>query len=124
MGGLADRIRYAFARPLGGDHTIDPMRELAEVRREVGLEPGSSGGSVTFTGRGPIVSNPLPFATMAAVALDCSTQKHPAAIIGASPTRSSCQAHQVSLPCPWFRAAPAWRSGWLADFAGWVVTLQ
>jgi len=69
MVGLADRIRYALANPLSGDHAIDPMRELADVLREVGLEPGSSGGAVTFTGRDPIVSSPLPFATMAAVAL-------------------------------------------------------
>jgi hypothetical protein len=44
------------------------MRELADALREVGLEPGSSGGAVTFTGRDSIISSPLPFATMAAVA--------------------------------------------------------
>ena len=69
MGGLADRIRYALANPLSDDRAIDPMRELADVLREVGLEPGSSGGAVTFTGRDPIVGSPLPFATMAAVTL-------------------------------------------------------
>ena len=30
MGGLADRIRYALANALRDDHTIDPMRELAD----------------------------------------------------------------------------------------------
>src|ERR1700757_1339464 len=69
MGGLADRIRYAVSNPLNDDHAIDPMRELANVLREVGLEPQSGGGAVTFTGRDPIISSPLPFATMAAVAL-------------------------------------------------------
>jgi hypothetical protein len=69
MGGLADSIRYALANPLTDDHAIDRMRELAELLREVGLEPGSGGGAATFTGRDPIISSPLPFATMAAVAL-------------------------------------------------------
>jgi hypothetical protein len=48
MGELADRIRYALSNPLNDDHAIDPMRELADVLREVGLEPRSSGGAVTF----------------------------------------------------------------------------
>jgi hypothetical protein len=69
MSGLADRIRYALANPLRDDHAIDPMRELANLLREVGLEPESGGGAVTFAGRDPIISSPLPFATMAAVAL-------------------------------------------------------
>jgi hypothetical protein len=69
MGGLADLIRYALANPLRDDHAIDPMRELAGLLHEVGLEPESGGGAVTFAGRDPIVSSPLPFATMAAVAL-------------------------------------------------------
>jgi crotonobetainyl-CoA:carnitine CoA-transferase CaiB-like acyl-CoA transferase len=69
MVGLAERIRYALANPLRDDHAIDPMRELADLLREVGLEPGSAGGAVTFTGRDPIISSPLAFATMAAVAL-------------------------------------------------------
>src|ERR1700674_1335865 len=69
MRGLADRIRYALANPLRDDHAIDPMRELVDLLREVGLEPESGGGAVTFAGRDPIISSPLPFATMAAVAL-------------------------------------------------------
>ena len=69
MGGLADRIRYVLAHPLSDDHAIDPMRELANVLRGVGLEPESGGGTLPFAGRDPIVSSPLPFATMAAVAL-------------------------------------------------------
>jgi hypothetical protein len=69
MGALADRIRCALANPLSDDHAIDPMRELAELLRELGLEPRSGGGVVTFVGRDPIVCSPLPFATMAAVAL-------------------------------------------------------
>src|SRR6266851_5329651 len=69
MGGLAGRIRYALANPLREDYAIDPMRELADLLREVGLKPDSGGGAVTFAGRDPIVGSPLPFATMAAVAL-------------------------------------------------------
>src|SRR4030088_2030758 len=64
MGGLADRIRYALANPLRDDHAIDPMRELANLLREFGLEPESGGAAVTFAGRDPIVSSPLTFATM------------------------------------------------------------
>jgi hypothetical protein len=40
IGGLADCIRYALAHPLRDDHTIDPMRELAHVLREVDLDRG------------------------------------------------------------------------------------
>ena len=65
----ADRIRYALANPLCDDQSIDPMRELAALLREVGLETESGGGTLPFAGRDPIVSSPLPFATMAAVAL-------------------------------------------------------
>jgi hypothetical protein len=54
----------------------------------------------------------------------CSQPKHPEAIIRASPTRSSCQAHRASLPCPWFRGAPAGRSGWLADLIGQISNLS
>jgi crotonobetainyl-CoA:carnitine CoA-transferase CaiB-like acyl-CoA transferase len=69
MSGLADRIRHALANPRSDDLAVDPMRELANVLREVGLDPGCGGGAVTFTERDPIVSSPLPFATMAAVGL-------------------------------------------------------
>jgi len=61
MGGLADRIRCALANPLSNDHAIDSMGELAKLLREVGLEPGSGGGAVTFAGRDPIVGSPVPF---------------------------------------------------------------
>jgi hypothetical protein len=68
-GCTGDRIRCALANPLSDDRAIDPMRELAELLREVGLEPQSGGGAVTFAGCDPIVGSPLPFATMAAVTL-------------------------------------------------------
>ena len=45
MGGLAGRIRYALVNPLREDRAIDPMRELADLLREVGLEPESGGGA-------------------------------------------------------------------------------
>jgi crotonobetainyl-CoA:carnitine CoA-transferase CaiB-like acyl-CoA transferase len=69
MSRLAGDIRTALANPLTDDVTIDPMRELAAVLGEVGLNPESGGGAVIFTGRDPIIASPLPFATMAAVAL-------------------------------------------------------
>jgi len=66
---LSQRIRTALASPIRDDRTIDPLRELAEVLEGVGLDLGSAGGKVTFTGRDPIVGSPLPLATMAAVGL-------------------------------------------------------
>src|SRR5258708_1223166 len=45
------------------------MGGLAGVGGEGGVERGSGGGGVSFAGRDPVVSSPLPFATMAAVAL-------------------------------------------------------
>ena len=69
MSALVDRIRHALADPLSRDDAIDPMRELGALLREVDLDPASGGGTVSFTGRDPIVASPLPFATMAAVAL-------------------------------------------------------
>jgi crotonobetainyl-CoA:carnitine CoA-transferase CaiB-like acyl-CoA transferase len=66
---LSQRIRTALASPIRDDRTIDPLRELAAVLDGVGLDLGSAGGKVTFTGRDPIVSSPLPLATMAAVGL-------------------------------------------------------
>jgi hypothetical protein len=69
MGPLANRIRHALANPFCHDRAIDPMRELADLLREVGLEPEANGGAVTFTGRDPIINGRLPFATMAAVAV-------------------------------------------------------
>jgi hypothetical protein len=56
------RIVFAmdWLTPLSDDHAIDPMRELANVLRGVGLEPESGGGAMTFAGRDPIVGSPLP----------------------------------------------------------------
>ena len=45
MAGLADRIRFALANLRSDNRVIDPMRELANVLREVVLEPGSGGGA-------------------------------------------------------------------------------
>jgi hypothetical protein len=66
---LAGRIRAALASPISDDRTIDPLSELAAVLDGVGLDLGSAGGKITFSGRDPIVSSPLPLATMAAVGL-------------------------------------------------------
>src|SRR5258705_9581478 len=66
---LSQRIRTALASPIRDDRTIDPLRELAAVLDGVGLDLGSTGGKITFTGRDPIVSSPLPLATMAAIGL-------------------------------------------------------
>jgi crotonobetainyl-CoA:carnitine CoA-transferase CaiB-like acyl-CoA transferase len=66
---LVDRISRALANPLNRDDVIDPLHELAGVLHDVGLEPTSGGGKVTFAGRDPIIGSPLPLATMAAVAL-------------------------------------------------------
>jgi crotonobetainyl-CoA:carnitine CoA-transferase CaiB-like acyl-CoA transferase len=69
MSGLVDRIQRALGDPLSRDNVIDPMQELSALLREVGLDPAAGGGAVSFAGRDPIVASPLPFATMAAVAL-------------------------------------------------------
>ena len=69
MHGLKSRIEASLRNPISDDRTIDPMRELAGVLSAFGLEPGAGGGQVTFSGRDPIVSSPLPLATMAAVSL-------------------------------------------------------
>src|SRR5271170_5490886 len=69
MSGLVDRIQRALADPLSRDDVVDPMQELSALMREVGLDPAAGGGAVSFAGCVPIVASPLPFATMAAVAL-------------------------------------------------------
>jgi hypothetical protein len=42
MSKLADRIRTALANPLTDAVAINPMRELAAVLGEVGLDPNGS----------------------------------------------------------------------------------
>src|SRR5258707_8551423 len=66
---LADRIRYALASPMASDDILDPHKELAEVLKTVGLEPSSSGGTIIFHGKDPILKSPWPLATMASVGL-------------------------------------------------------
>jgi hypothetical protein len=62
-------IRAALASRLTSDDRIDPHRELSSVLALVGLEPAAAGGRIEFHGRDPIISSPLPLATMAAVGL-------------------------------------------------------
>lgn len=69
MNTLEDGVRAAIANPIKDDRTIDPIEELKKVLAVVGLDPGTAGGSVTFRGRDPIISSPLPLATMSAVSL-------------------------------------------------------
>src|SRR5258708_32868133 len=66
---LADRIRYALASPMASDDILDPHKELAEVLKTVGLEPSSSGGTIIFHGKDPILKSPCPLATTASVGL-------------------------------------------------------
>ena len=66
---LADRIKRALASPITSDDVLDPHKELTEVLGTVGLELSSSGGTITFEGKDPIVKSPWPLATMASVAL-------------------------------------------------------
>jgi hypothetical protein len=87
MSKLANRIRTALANPLTDDVTIDPMQELAAALGEVGLEPESGGGAVIFTGRDPIIASPLPFATLAAVAL--MAKAYGEGCVGGSPLATS-----------------------------------
>jgi crotonobetainyl-CoA:carnitine CoA-transferase CaiB-like acyl-CoA transferase len=66
---LTDRIRRALASPIASDDVLDPHQELKEVLETVGLEPSSSGGTIIFNGKDPILKSPWPLATMASVGL-------------------------------------------------------
>jgi crotonobetainyl-CoA:carnitine CoA-transferase CaiB-like acyl-CoA transferase len=66
---LGERIRKALATPLHNDYTLDPTRELAAILQEVGLGIESTGGTISFSGKDPILKSPLPLATMAATGL-------------------------------------------------------
>ena len=66
---IQDRIAAALSAPLTSDDRIDPARELREVLDGVGLDPTDAGGTVTFSGKDPIISSPWPLATMAGVSL-------------------------------------------------------
>jgi crotonobetainyl-CoA:carnitine CoA-transferase CaiB-like acyl-CoA transferase len=66
---LEDKVRRALSSRIKDDVTISPSRELSDVLAEVGLDQSSGGGNVVFEGRDPIISSPLPLATMAAVSL-------------------------------------------------------
>ena len=61
------RIRQVLAAPLISDDVLDPHRELGRVLATVGLTAASAGGSVTFTGKDPILTSPWPLATMGGV---------------------------------------------------------
>jgi crotonobetainyl-CoA:carnitine CoA-transferase CaiB-like acyl-CoA transferase len=69
MNALEMRIRSALKSPMKSDRVLNPMQELTEVLSAFGLHPGDTGGRIEFIGRDPIISSPLPLATMAAVAL-------------------------------------------------------
>jgi crotonobetainyl-CoA:carnitine CoA-transferase CaiB-like acyl-CoA transferase len=69
MNDLKTRIRAAQASPMKSDRMLNPMDELEAVLSASGLLPEETGGRIEFVGRDPIISSPLPLATMAAVAL-------------------------------------------------------
>lgn len=66
---LEQKIRASIASPITSDNVLDPERELAEVLSLVGLDVHAGGGTVTFTGKDPILKSPWPLATMGGVAL-------------------------------------------------------
>ena len=66
---IGERIRQVLAAPMTSDDVLDPDRELDRVLATVGLTAASAGGSVTFTGKDPILKSPWPLATMGGVAL-------------------------------------------------------
>ena len=66
---IGERIRRVLAAPLTSDDVLDPDRELDRVLATVGLTATAAGGSVTFTGKDPILKSPWPLATMGGVAL-------------------------------------------------------
>jgi crotonobetainyl-CoA:carnitine CoA-transferase CaiB-like acyl-CoA transferase len=66
---LEQKIRASLASPMASDNVLDPERELADVLSTVGLDVHGGGGTVTFTGKDPILKSPWPLATMGGVAL-------------------------------------------------------
>ena len=69
MATLEEKIHAALESRIKNDQTLNPTRELADVLASVGLSTSDSGGKVEFQGRDPVISSPLPLATMAAVSL-------------------------------------------------------
>lgn len=66
---LEQKIRASLATPLTSDDVLDPDRELAKILSLVGLDAKGGGGTVTFSGKDPILKSPWPLATMGGVAL-------------------------------------------------------
>lgn len=66
---LEQKIRTALAHPITSDDVLDPERELADVLSAVGLDVQACGGTVSFSGKDPILKSPWPLATMGGVAL-------------------------------------------------------
>lgn len=62
-------IETALTSPMTDGQAIDPLAALNTVLGGVGLDVGDTGGRVEFVGRDPIVSSPLPLATLAGIAL-------------------------------------------------------
>lgn len=69
MADLAQAIRNSLLHPIKDDKTLDPLRETAKVLEVAGFDLLAGGGAVTFEGCDPILSTPLPLATMAGVSL-------------------------------------------------------
>lgn len=65
----AARIQAAIASPLRSDNVLKPESILSDLLEQVGLATSDTGGSVTFTGKDPILKSPWPLATMGGVAL-------------------------------------------------------
>lgn len=65
----AARIQAAIASPLRSDNALKPESILSDLLEQVGLSTSDTGGSVTFTGKDPILRSPWPLATMGGVAL-------------------------------------------------------
>lgn len=66
---ITARIQESLAKPITSDNVINPNAVLADVLSEVGLRPEDVGGSITFSGKDPILKSPWPLATMGGVAL-------------------------------------------------------
>ncbi|MGP9651929.1 CoA transferase [Glutamicibacter sp. AOP38-B1-38] len=66
---LEQKIRASLAAPLNSENVLDPDRELAKILSLVGLDAKDGGGTVTFSGKDPILKSPWPLATMGGVAL-------------------------------------------------------
>src|SRR6188472_2991418 len=69
MSDLTSRLQDAWDDPLTGDDGFDPLAELDDVLAPLGLSAADAGGTVTLTGRDPVVPSPVRVGAAASIGL-------------------------------------------------------